>query len=258
MRDGMGVGLAATQLGTPAPDARLPGRPRRAADRAGQPRDRVALGGPRHRRGGLPQPARDRRSTSSARCTSGSSGVDPTASELVIEASGLEARVLQHEIDHLDGVLILERAPARAAQGRDAGAARGRHLRARAPEAEELEGDPDSRPSARPRAPERLRTAYLGTSEFAATVLGALAASEHRPVAGRHAAGPAARAAARLAAPAAGRGAARELGLRAAPDRRRQRAGLGRGDRASPSAEAIVVCAFGQLISRPLLSDRGC
>ena len=28
---------------------------------------------------------------------------------VVIEASGLEARVIQHEIDHLDGVLILER-----------------------------------------------------------------------------------------------------------------------------------------------------
>jgi peptide deformylase len=27
----------------------------------------------------------------------------------VIEAAGLEARVLQHEIDHLDGVLILDR-----------------------------------------------------------------------------------------------------------------------------------------------------
>jgi peptide deformylase len=29
--------------------------------------------------------------------------------ETVVEASGLEARVLQHEIDHLDGVLILDR-----------------------------------------------------------------------------------------------------------------------------------------------------
>ena len=29
----------------------------------------------------------------------------------LIEASGLEARVLQHEIDHLDGVLMLDRAP---------------------------------------------------------------------------------------------------------------------------------------------------
>ena len=34
-------------------------------------------------------------------------GVD--GEELVVEASGLEARVLQHEIDRLDGVLILDR-----------------------------------------------------------------------------------------------------------------------------------------------------
>ncbi|MGI8427957.1 MAG: peptide deformylase [Solirubrobacteraceae bacterium] len=30
---------------------------------------------------------------------------------ILVEASGLEARVIQHEIDHLDGVLILDRAP---------------------------------------------------------------------------------------------------------------------------------------------------
>ena len=29
----------------------------------------------------------------------------------VVEATGLEARVIQHEIDHLDGVLILDRCP---------------------------------------------------------------------------------------------------------------------------------------------------
>ncbi len=34
---------------------------------------------------------------------------DERGEELLIEASGLEARVLQHEIDHLDGVLILDR-----------------------------------------------------------------------------------------------------------------------------------------------------
>jgi peptide deformylase len=34
---------------------------------------------------------------------------DATGEPFVIEASGLEARVLQHEIDHLDGVLILDR-----------------------------------------------------------------------------------------------------------------------------------------------------
>jgi peptide deformylase len=35
--------------------------------------------------------------------------VDETGTPFTIEASGLEARVLQHEIDHLDGVLILDR-----------------------------------------------------------------------------------------------------------------------------------------------------
>lgn len=34
---------------------------------------------------------------------------DASGEELVIEATGLEARVIQHEIDHLDGVLILDR-----------------------------------------------------------------------------------------------------------------------------------------------------
>jgi peptide deformylase len=35
---------------------------------------------------------------------------DATGEPIVIEASGLEARVIQHEIDHLDGVLILDHA----------------------------------------------------------------------------------------------------------------------------------------------------
>ena len=35
--------------------------------------------------------------------------LDETGEEILIEASGLEARVLQHEMDHLDGVLILDR-----------------------------------------------------------------------------------------------------------------------------------------------------
>jgi peptide deformylase len=36
--------------------------------------------------------------------------VSPDGEELRIEADGLTARVLQHELDHLDGVLILDRA----------------------------------------------------------------------------------------------------------------------------------------------------
>jgi peptide deformylase len=34
---------------------------------------------------------------------------DAEGEEILIEASGLEARVIQHEVDHLDGVLILDR-----------------------------------------------------------------------------------------------------------------------------------------------------
>jgi peptide deformylase len=36
-------------------------------------------------------------------------GLDERGDALWIEASGLEARVIQHEVDHLDGVLILDR-----------------------------------------------------------------------------------------------------------------------------------------------------
>ena len=34
---------------------------------------------------------------------------DEHGDDLIVEATGLEARVIQHEIDHLDGVLILDR-----------------------------------------------------------------------------------------------------------------------------------------------------
>ena len=36
-------------------------------------------------------------------------GQDEEGETRIVEASGLEARVIQHEIDHLDGVLILDR-----------------------------------------------------------------------------------------------------------------------------------------------------
>jgi peptide deformylase len=36
---------------------------------------------------------------------------DEAGEPITVEASGLEARVIQHEMDHLDGVLILDRTP---------------------------------------------------------------------------------------------------------------------------------------------------
>lgn len=44
-------------------------------------------------------------------------GQDRTGAEVLIEASGHEARVLQHEIDHLDGILILDRTEKKQRKG---------------------------------------------------------------------------------------------------------------------------------------------
>ena len=36
-------------------------------------------------------------------------GKDPTGTDVRLELDGLPARIAQHELDHLDGVLILDR-----------------------------------------------------------------------------------------------------------------------------------------------------
>jgi peptide deformylase len=41
-------------------------------------------------------------------------GKDQQGEDLELEAEGLVARIIQHEIDHLDGVLILDRIPREA------------------------------------------------------------------------------------------------------------------------------------------------
>jgi methionyl-tRNA formyltransferase len=98
-----------------------------------------------------------------------------------------------------------------------------------------------------------VRTVYLGTSDFAATVLRGLAGSAHRPALvvtppdspkgrGR-----------RLSPPPAAE-AARELGIELlqAGDVNDEPS---RGRIAAARPEAVVVCAFGQLIREPLLSE---
>jgi peptide deformylase len=110
MRDGMGVGLAATQLGILR---------RMLVFQAGPDATPVALVNPEiewtsedlvtAEEGclSLPGIVLDVERPLHARVT----GTDPGGETILIEAAGLEARVLQHEIDHLDGVLILDRAP---------------------------------------------------------------------------------------------------------------------------------------------------
>lgn len=45
-------------------------------------------------------------------------GLDPQGQPVRIRATGFLARALQHEIDHLDGVLFIDRIPATAATAR--------------------------------------------------------------------------------------------------------------------------------------------
>jgi len=98
-----------------------------------------------------------------------------------------------------------------------------------------------------------VRTVYLGTSEFAAEVLGALAASPHRPeLVVTRPDRPRGRGR-RLASPPIA-DVARELGIEVyQPDSvnhpdARERIGAARPD-------AVCVCAFGALINEPLLSE---
>ena len=98
-----------------------------------------------------------------------------------------------------------------------------------------------------------MRTAYLGTSEFAATVLRRLAESPHSPALvvtppdSRRGRGR------RLSPPPAAE-TARELGLEL-----HQTADVNSDESLTAiraaRPEAIVVCAFGQLIKEPLLSE---
>jgi peptide deformylase len=110
MRDGMGVGLAATQVGVLR---------RLLVFQAGADSEPTALVNPEIEWASaevvvaeegclsLPRVSMDVERPLHARI----GGRDIEGDEVRIEASGLEARVLQHEIDHLDGVLILDRAP---------------------------------------------------------------------------------------------------------------------------------------------------
>jgi peptide deformylase len=108
MRGALGVGLAATQLGV---------MHRLLVFQAGQEATPMALANPEvewlsretvvAEEGclSLPRVVVDVDRPLHARV----SGMDIQGEPVVIEASGLEARVLQHEIDHLNGVLILDR-----------------------------------------------------------------------------------------------------------------------------------------------------
>ena len=100
-----------------------------------------------------------------------------------------------------------------------------------------------------------MRTVYLGTSEFAATVLDRLAATA-APAQRSWSPAPTARAAAGASSPpppvAETRRAARH---RAAPAGGRERRGRRASAIAGAEPEAVAICAYGALIKEPLLSE---
>ncbi|MBS1863248.1 MAG: peptide deformylase [Actinobacteria bacterium] len=108
MQDGMGVGLAATQLGVLR---------RLLVFQAGPDNEPAALINPKIEWSSEEEAIAEEGCLSLPRVTMDverplfirASGRDVDGEPVVIEAAGLEARVLQHEIDHLDGVLILDR-----------------------------------------------------------------------------------------------------------------------------------------------------
>jgi peptide deformylase len=108
MRDGFGIGLAATQLGVLRRLLVFQAGPDAAPTALVNPEvewlsDEMAVA----EEGclSLPRVSMDVERPLFARF----SGRDVEGEPIAIEAAGLEARVLQHEVDHLDGVLILDR-----------------------------------------------------------------------------------------------------------------------------------------------------
>jgi peptide deformylase len=108
MRDGLGIGLAATQLGVmhrvlvyrigeDAPLAALVNPEIQWSSRESETVEEGCLS--------LPGIHVDVERPLHVRVQAR----DEDGEEIDIEASGLEARVIQHEIDHLDGVLMLDR-----------------------------------------------------------------------------------------------------------------------------------------------------
>ena len=106
-----GIGLAAPQVGVPlrifVVDLSV-GRDADGSDRDRQPGVRRAR---RHaaRRGRLPERARVQRHGRPARRAPSSRASTGTATEQTIEGTGLLARAFQHEMDHLDGTLFVDR-----------------------------------------------------------------------------------------------------------------------------------------------------
>ena len=250
MHDALGVGLAATQVGvlhrvlvyrTDPEDDRSP--------RSSIPCSSGRARRPRSREEGclsLPGVHVEVERPAQVRVRARDAG----GAEVVIEAEGLEARVIQHEIDHLDGVLILDRVSRARARRRCAPCARRSRCGAGGGR-RRLAGRSGARLTGlRPAAPPS-QTVFLGTSDFAAAVLEQLAASVHGRCSSSHVP---------IVPPAA------DAGSSSPPVADTARSWLALEQPGSVNEpeiaeriaacrpEVVVLCAFGALVKEPLLS----
>ena len=217
MDDAQGVGLAATQVGVL--QRLFVFSPGEEGARGRQPAPASTCRRDRDRRGGLPVAPGRARAGASARQASRSRVSTRRAPPVRFELEGLGARVVQHELDHLDGVLIIDRTD----------------------EEHRKEALGAAAPADRPAL---MRLAVAATAAFGAAVLEGLAAQPRGRVsahASRRAARP--RAEARRAAGEA---------------RPRERLGIPvlqpeRPELPDEPVDAVVVCAYGLLIPAALL-----
>ncbi len=144
-------------------------------------------------------------------------GLDPDGREVWLDASGFFARVLQHEVDHLDGVLFTDRA----------------------------------RRLVRPHPETKLKVVFLGTSAFGAEVLAGCLEADVRPVlVVTRPDRPAGRGLEMRASPV--RTAAQDAGLDVATPESAREAAL-RERIAGLEPDVLVTAAYGQIVPEALL-----
>ena len=183
-------------------------------------------------------------------------GSTSTATSVSIEADEIEARCFQHELDHLDGVLLLERLDADTRKAalktiREKGIGASVLADAEVKPGPACRSEPQcavcadsGRPVPRPAPTHPRRLVFLGTPEFAAAPAARPGRRRLRRRAGRVAARP---------APRPGRQARAVAGERAALD-----LGLATSDRVDDvldvGADLGVVVAFGRIIKPHVLA----
>ena len=171
MLDAPGAGLAAPQIGHRA--ARLHLERRGRGRPPGQPGPRAVRGDPGRPRG-LPLAAGAHLRLQARACRSSRTASTCTATRSPIEGSELLARAIQHETDHLDGILFIDKLDTDARKAAMKEIRESDWFGARAADRPGLARTPPTASRS-----ELMRVVFAGTPEVALPALDAVAASAH-------------------------------------------------------------------------------